>query len=157
MENSIVEQQNELSELMAKVHVDALAHFEVNGVSTKGVVKGYDFTVKNKPINISLDDGGVTTISAAWLVDVTELTQGELVDRNPQKFDYMLLSRLQQDCEYFLGFGNRCEKHLWADTPEEHIAKMKELYNGFKEKPEWISMEDIERYEKDMLQTKADS
>lgn len=65
-------------------------------------------------------------------------------------FKYRLLDRMRQDCEYYLGAGNRHSKYLWAKTPEEHIAIMKELYSGLPEKPEWISMEDIEQYEKEM-------
>ena len=66
------------------------------------------------------------------------------------KFNYMLLSRLQSDCEYFLGHGGRSTKHLWASTVEEHIAKMKELYDLVPEKPEWLSFEKILDYEKKM-------
>lgn len=68
-------------------------------------------------------------------------------------FNYMMLSRLQLDCKYYLGYGNRNKKHLWADTVEEHIAYMKELYNGFSEdeKPEWITLDDIENYEQEMM------
>lgn len=68
------------------------------------------------------------------------------------KFRYMLLSRLQMDCKYFLGNGNRCEKHLWASNVEEHITAMKMLWNSFlpEDKPQWISLEDIEYYEKEM-------
>jgi len=29
-----------------------------------------------------------------------------------EEFRYMLLSRMASDCEYFLGFGNRCAKYL---------------------------------------------
>jgi len=54
------------------------------------------------------------------------------------------------DCEYFLGFGNRAEKHLWAGNVKDQIAKMKELFN-FLGDVEWISMEKIEDYEKQML------
>ena len=68
------------------------------------------------------------------------------------EYDYMLLDRLRQDCEYFLGNGNRSEKHLWAGNVNDQIAKMKELYNKLPEKPEWLSMEDIENYEKEMKQ-----
>lgn len=68
------------------------------------------------------------------------------------EYDYMLLDRLKQDCEYFLGNGNRSEKHLWAGNVNDQIAKMKELYNKLPEKPEWLSMEDIENYEKEMKQ-----
>lgn len=68
------------------------------------------------------------------------------------EYDYMLLDRLKQDCKYFLGNGNRAEKHLWAGNVNDQIAKMKELYNKLPEKPEWLSMEDIENYEKEMKQ-----
>lgn len=67
------------------------------------------------------------------------------------EFDYMLLDRLRTDCDYFLGNGNGYEKHLWAGNVEDQIAKMRELYNKVAEKPEWISMEDIDNYEKEML------
>ena len=62
----------------------------------------------------------------------------------------MLLSRLKSDCEYFLNHGNRSEKSLWAGNVKEQIEKMKELWNGLDKKPEWLSMEDIEKYEKEM-------
>jgi hypothetical protein len=68
-----------------------------------------------------------------------------------KEFDYMLLGRLQQDCDYYLGNGNRSPKSLWAESEEGQIAKMKELYNKMDEKPEWISMEDINAYELAML------
>ena len=68
-------------------------------------------------------------------------------------FRYMMLDRLRMDCGYFLGNGNRNEKRLWAGNVEEQIQLMKDLYNSFEEKPEWISMEDIENYERQMKQT----
>ena len=33
--------------------------------------------------------------------------ESEPFRRNPYEFQYMMLSRLQSDCEYFLGYGNR--------------------------------------------------
>lgn len=60
--------------------------------------------------------------------------------------DYRLLSRLKADCDYFLGAGGRAEKHLWAGNVQEQIAKMRELYALLPEKPEWLTMEDIDRY-----------
>ena len=63
---------------------------------------------------------------------------------------YLLLSRLKADCDYFLGAGGRAEKHLWAGNVREQIAKMRELYNALPEKPEWLTMEDIDRYESQM-------
>jgi len=66
--------------------------------------------------------------------------------------EYLLLSRLQMDCKYFLGSGNRNEKTLWAGNVSEQIAKMKELWNIFPEdlKPEWCTWEQILDYEKRM-------
>lgn len=66
--------------------------------------------------------------------------------------DYMLLDRLRQDCDYYLGNGNRHTKHLWAGDEKKQIEKMIELYNSFteEEKPEWISLDDIKNYAKQM-------
>ena len=73
--------------------------------------------------------------------------------KNPNKHQYMLLSRLQQDCEYYLGYGDRHDKFLWAGNVIDQIKKMKEIYKQLPEdaKPEWLSLEEIEDYEKKML------
>ena len=36
-----------------------------------------------------------------------------------------MLGRLVSDCDYWLGYGNRCDKHLWADNPSEQIWYMR--------------------------------
>ena len=64
--------------------------------------------------------------------------------------DYRLLDRLRADCDYYLGAGGRSEKHLWAGSVEKQIAKMRELYAALPEKPEWLSEQDINRYEQQM-------
>lgn len=63
---------------------------------------------------------------------------------------YMLLSRLQQDCNYYLGHGNRHPNSLWAHDEQQQIDKMRELYNMLPEKPEWITIEDIDNYAREM-------
>lgn len=70
-----------------------------------------------------------------------------------EKFRYQLLDRMKQDCEYYLGYGRKNPRHLWAIDEKEHIEIMKTLYNSFSDdkKPEWISMQDIERYEMKMV------
>ena len=70
-----------------------------------------------------------------------------------EKFNYMLLSRLRQDCEYYLGYGNKNKKRLWSGDEQEQINKMKELYNSFSDdkKPEWLTLEQISQYEKSMV------
>ena len=60
--------------------------------------------------------------------------------------EYRLVGRLKADCDYLLGAGGRAEKHLWAGNVREQIAKMRELYVLLPEKPEWLTMEDIDRY-----------
>lgn len=69
-----------------------------------------------------------------------------------EKSRYMLLSRLQQDCNYYLGNGNRYKEHLWAGDEKDQIEKMKELYNSFSDdkKPEWITLNEILNYENEM-------
>lgn len=67
------------------------------------------------------------------------------------KQDYMLLARLKQDCEYYLGFGDRRPKHLWALDEKEQIAKMRELHASVPEKPEWLTTEEIDAFEKEMV------
>ena len=60
--------------------------------------------------------------------------------------EYRLLDRLRSDCEYFLGAGNRSEKHLWTGSVRAQIAKMRELYDTLPEKPEWLTKETIDDY-----------
>ena len=68
------------------------------------------------------------------------------------RFRYQLLSRMQGDCEYYLGNGDRYANHLWAGNEVEQIAAMKALWNSFseKDKPEWLTWEQIEQYEAEM-------
>lgn len=72
-------------------------------------------------------------------------------EENPQRFEYMMLSRLQQDCEYFLGWGKGSVRNLYHDNVAEHIEHMKKLWNELKIKPEWLSYEDILDYEDKMM------
>lgn len=70
--------------------------------------------------------------------------------KSDDKFRYMLLDRCKQDCDYFL--NHDCyEGSLWGKSVEEHIKIMRDLLNSFLEKPDWISKEDIDKYEHDML------
>ncbi len=65
---------------------------------------------------------------------------------------YGLLGRMKADCMYFLGYGNKCEKHLWAGNVTDQIAKMKKLWQEFPDdlKPEWLTWEQILDYERRM-------
>ena len=76
------------------------------------------------------------------------------VQEKDQSYDYQLLGRLVSDCKYYLGGGYGAEKHLWAKSVEDQIAKMKDIYNKLDTKPEWLTMKDIEHYEKEMKKVK---
>ena len=96
-----------------------------------------DELIQNELAELDFDD--LISVSDAELESIgATLEQGS--------DDYRLLSRLKADCEYFLGYGGRAEKHLWAGSVREQIAKMRELYDALPEKPEWLTPEDIDRY-----------
>lgn len=80
------------------------------------------------------------------------MEERELLNKDPE-FRYQLLSRMVQDCNYYLGCGNRSAKHLWAQNEKEQIEIMIMLYNSFPaaEQPEWISLSEIEELENKML------
>jgi hypothetical protein len=65
------------------------------------------------------------------------------------KFRYMMLSRLQSDCKYFIQ-TMPCVKYLHQPTVDEQIKLMKELWRALPEKPEWLTLEEIEAYEIEM-------
>lgn len=97
-------------------------------------------------------DGDLSGKKEETLVD--EKTQKEINDRISgwdNKMRYMMLSRMQSDVKYYLGAGGRSKRDLWAQDEKEHIAYMETLYNGLKEKPEWLSKKELENYKKELL------
>lgn len=85
-------------------------------------------------------------------VNLSESIMSSIKESDDKKYNYMLLSRLKSDCDYFLGHGLRNEKHLWAGSVDRQIAKMRELYNSLAddEKPEWLTIDQIDEYERKM-------
>lgn len=75
-----------------------------------------------------------------------------------KSFEYQMLGRLKLDCDYFLGNGYGYEPHLWAGSVEKQIKEMRDRWNAFEEdeKPEWLTMEQIDEYEKLMLKTRKE-
>lgn len=89
-----------------------------------------------------------------YLVDTDNLYYEPLPE--DMQFRYQMLGRLRSDCEYFLGNGYGFEGHLWAGSVEEQITEMRNRWNEFEadEKPEWLTMQDIEDYEMKMLEAR---
>lgn len=69
-------------------------------------------------------------------------------NESDQQFEYMMLDRLRTDCNYYLKHPH--PKYLWAGSVDGQIAEMRKLYDKLKVKPEWLTKEDIDEYEKDM-------
>ena len=61
-------------------------------------------------------------------------------------FNYMMLDRLKSDCEYYLCYGGRNAKSLWAHDEQRQIDKMRELYDSLPIKPKWLTMDQIDEY-----------
>ena len=57
------------------------------------------------------------------------------------------------DINYYLGYGNRNAKDLWANDEWEQIEIMQALYESFppEKKPEWLTPDDILGYGERML------
>ena len=68
------------------------------------------------------------------------------------KFRYMMLSRMKQDCDYYLGNGNRSINHLWAGNEVDQIANMKTIWDTFEAdgKPEWLTLDELINYSRKM-------
>lgn len=59
------------------------------------------------------------------------------------KFRYRLLGRMQSDCESYIYVGS---KRLWAGNEADHIAIMRALWFSLPVSPEWLTLEQIDRY-----------
>lgn len=68
--------------------------------------------------------------------------------RYEPKFRYMMLSRMKQDCDYYLGNGNRSTNHLWAQDERSQLENMIAIWKTFDkdDKPEWLTWADIVEY-----------
>lgn len=69
------------------------------------------------------------------------------------QFAYSMLGRLKSDCDYALNYGKGSLRHLWAGNVKDQIAEMKRRWNEFAEdeKPEWLTIEQIEEYEQRLI------
>jgi len=79
----------------------------------------------------------------------------EILSRD-KTFRYQLLDRMRADCNYYLGNGRIFGHNLWAGNVPEQIAHMKAIWESFsgeegEEKPEWLTWEQIEDYERQMI------
>ena len=115
----------------------------------------FDMPAFHDQLHQELLDEIYPTLATAAIPSHSQVTQADIdakqkkhePEQNP---DYQLLSRLKADCDYFLGAGGRAEKHLWAGSVRAQIAKMREIYETLPAKPEWLTKEAIDDYDKQM-------
>ena len=174
-DQSLLEQAKELIDQFCQEEYDSYADFsdlEKVGIAYTTVIDG------EIPIQVNVDlvnyrverylDGQFlerrqyNNLEALIQNELTDLTFDDLISVSEEELesigvepeqsadDYRLLSRLKADCDYYLGAGGRAEKHLWAGSVEAQITKMRELYDALPEKPEWLTEQDIDRYESQM-------
>ena len=82
--------------------------------------------------------------------DPEVIKEAKKIQSSGDEYTYQMLDRLKSDVDYVFGRGGKgAIGRLWYDgDPVKHIALMKELHKGLKEKPEWLTMEQIKEYEK---------
>lgn len=70
------------------------------------------------------------------------------IEESEPRFKYMMLDRLRQDCEYYLGNGGRSVNSLWAGDEKSQIQTMIDIWKSFpdEDKPEWLTWEQIVGY-----------
>lgn len=130
-----------------------------SGTSTSGEVRykgtDYAYAVINGKLKVMTSaeagDNWSETIYKEDL-DNTQTAVDKIFSSGDEGYPYAMLDRMKSDCEYYLGYGNRSSKYLWAKDPKRHIEIMKAVYNRLDPKPEWLTSEQIDEYEKKMLE-----
>lgn len=68
-----------------------------------------------------------------------------------QKQYYMVLSRLETDCEFYLGCGMRDARYaLYWKSERKHLQEMLHIYDRIALKPVWLDVAGILRYAEQM-------
>lgn len=104
----------------------------------------YKFDTKSKNILKELSDTIKNEFKYAYILD------------GKDEIRYGLLARMQSDCEYYLGYGCRSKKRLWANDEDTQIEYMKVIWKSFPRgmKPRWLTWNQILAYEKAMVENK---
>ena len=107
------------------------------------------------------DENAIKIIIDVWGVDVARtivrFSDSQTIDyiMTPRdvKQTWSMLGRLEADCKYYLGNGNRYAKSLWAQDEKGQIAKMRELLASLPEqyRENCITSEQIDEYERKMV------
>lgn len=68
---------------------------------------------------------------------------------HPRKYSYMLLSRLQMDCKYYINCNGCSKNNLWSDI-DTILNEMESILKSFQpeDKPEWLTDSEYEELKK---------
>lgn len=121
----------------------------------------YFYEFNNYECMYSDDDEAIQIIIDIYGVDIAKTVKrysaGHSIDYilipRHIKHTWLMLERLRRDCDYYLGNGNRCAKHLWAHGEKEQIAEMRKQLASLPEeyRTNCITSEQIDEYERKML------
>jgi hypothetical protein len=99
-------------------------------------------------------DGVMYYSSAVWGEPICPVEfEYEIVEpkpENPQRHTYMMLSMYKSRVEFFLDWGKGNVKELKEESIDAHIEEMKSMWNSLVEKPEWLTMKQIDNYHERM-------
>lgn len=102
-------------------------------------------------VGIALISVGILYLLISDLKEKKQVVTITDLSKSSNQYLYMLLSRLQMDCEYYLKAGNRNNRHLWALDEKAHIDEMIGIYNHLKVKPNWLTKKQLKEYKKQIL------
>jgi hypothetical protein len=96
----------------------------------------------------STEPDGEPDVSFDGMIFITNPPTKKELREKAFRHDYMMLSAMQTNCKYYQSADHYNRAHV--STIQETIEEMKKLWHKFPEdlKPEWISLEEIEGYEK---------
>ena len=151
--------QTHLSKEQAEEHVDQLIAMSKDYNRRTYAEKNKDELEREWIKNHTNEDGSVDWNGWEDFVEQKmneseDLTEGNLMDKyglnGSDEFKYMMLSRMQSDCKYAI--DNDANNQLWVkNDPKTHCALMRELFDAVPETPDWITIDDIDSYESQML------
>lgn len=109
----------------------------------------YVLDIKDKGLMATMEKFKERNLVSKSYVRNIDATLNWLLNQD-DTFKYQILGRLQFDCQAYTGN----EERLWAHNVEDHIECMRAVHKNLKVKPEWLSLQQIEKYSEQMKHLK---
>ena len=137
--------------------------FHIDGVAGPVIASTYDIHVLELETVLNNIRDGKTEYLVDENTPLKTLAENKFQEiEKEHENDYRMLDRLRMDCDYYLSCANSDgtvsvpEDKLWANSVEEQLNKMQEIYDSLPDnhKPEWLGQKDIDTYAVQMLDKK---